>query len=90
MCGRVWEGCETGDLCHTLLDIYEGCGTYASEEFQRILEKEIIDQYNSLKGFKIEEDIRQKERLDNMSIEDKRKIILDNMSREDKEILGLC
>lgn len=85
-----WEGCETGDLCYTLIDIYEGCGSYASDEFQKILEKEIIDQYNYLKERKMEEDIETIERVNNMSIDDKRKLVLDKLTQEDKEILGLC
>lgn len=51
-----WEGCETGDLCWALMDLYEGCGSYASDPFQEILEQEIRDLYTTLKEQKEEED----------------------------------
>jgi hypothetical protein len=38
------------------MDLYEGCGNYASSEFQVVLEKEIRDLYTILKEQKDEED----------------------------------
>jgi len=64
--------------------------SYASDEFQQILKKEIIEQYNFLKKQKMEEDIETIELMNNMSIDDKRKLVLDKLTQEDKEILGLC
>ena len=52
----MWEGCETGDLCHALMDLYEGCASYASNAFQCALEKEILENYECLKEQKAEED----------------------------------
>jgi hypothetical protein len=55
-----WEGCETGDLCHSLIDIYEGSASYASLNFQKALEKELLDLYNILKEEKAEDDVYRK------------------------------
>jgi dUTP pyrophosphatase len=55
----VWEGCETGDLCHSLMDIWEGYSSYMSLELQKSLEKEIRSLYVTLKEQKEEEDFEE-------------------------------
>jgi hypothetical protein len=52
----VWEGCETGDLCHSLMDIWEGYSSYMSLDLQQSLENEIRLLYGILKEQKDEED----------------------------------
>lgn len=85
----MWEGCETGDLCHGLMNMHEGCASYASDEFQKVLEKEIRDLYNLLKEQKMEEDMYMIENIVQLSEEEIRELALSKLSEEEKKILGL-
>jgi hypothetical protein len=52
-----WDGCETGDLVFNLIDLYESSGRYyASDNFQKSLEGELIELYTMLKDNKDYED----------------------------------
>lgn len=51
-----WDGCETGDLVYNLIELYEGCASYASEDFQKVLKDELIELYITLKEEKDYED----------------------------------
>lgn len=52
-----WEGCEVGDLLHTLLDTYESYSSYVSDGFEENLREEILLHYSNLKIAKREEDM---------------------------------
>jgi hypothetical protein len=82
----IWDGCETGDYCHLLLELRESyLPTYCSIEFAEALDTELIVLYNSLKEFKADED----ELTVELSYADKRKNALDKLTDEEKKILGL-
>ena len=52
-----WEGCEVGDLLHTLLDVYESWISHVSPQFEDALREEILLHYSNLKAEKREEDM---------------------------------
>ena len=84
-----WEGCETGDLIFNLLDLYEGCVSYASDKFQEVLKDELIELHTFLKESKMEEDIEMVQNINPLTQEEKKALVLSKLTQEDKEILGL-
>lgn len=84
-----WEGCETGDLCNNLMDLWEGSISYASLEFQRALEKEIRSLYDCLKEEKMGEDINMVETIAPLSTKEMRELALAKLTDEEKKILGV-
>lgn len=56
-----WEGCETGDLCYSLIELYEGNSGYASDTFQKALAVEMLTIYDDLKESKADEDAEEAE-----------------------------
>ena len=84
-----WDGCETGDLCHALMDLKEGSSSYASETFQKCLDQEIRDLYNILKEQKMEEDMDAIQNIVPMSTDEMKELVLAKLTDEEKKILGL-
>ena len=70
-----WDGCETGDLAHSLIDLFEGASSYASEAFRNALHEEMTSLFRLLKFYKAQEEREERELVNESGVDNEDDVI---------------